>query len=131
MSRIGMATDKSSRPAAALYKLWKDTWGIKGRDYVTRQAFYEWLESEDEIHPLTSHKLFRLGDMLNVSPRWLLYGEHFGAISMESFKSMDEREIQIVEAFRVMNDRGRQLLCDRAQDLLDLHTRLRPLKIKT
>lgn len=117
-----MRTDKAGEPAAILYNLWRQKYGLKKPYSITRQAFHLWLGSKDKVPPISAHRVFALGDMLNVSPRWLLYGEHMGTVSMESYKSWSKVEARLVESFRQLDERGQARLVDRATDLLELHT---------
>jgi hypothetical protein len=123
MSKLGHGTTQDAEPAAKLYNLWMARYQPSGKDHmdsVTRQAFHKWLKSTDKIPPISAHHLYRLADILDVMPRWLMYGIHMGDLSMTATQALKADELKLVDYYRqISGQENKERVMNRAKDLAE------------
>lgn len=122
MIRKGLSVAPEANPGAALYNLWVKAYGEheKGHiDFITRQSPHDWLKSHKKIGVIDPHRLMRLADLLGVSSRWLLRGNHLGHVNIEPVIGMSEEEIRLLDGFRNLTPENRLRLMERLETMLE------------
>lgn len=90
---------------------------------VPRQTVHRWLNGD--VRNMTHEHLFRLGDVLNISGRWLALGD----VDPSKYKVKDEYGSEALMLYREMPERTRTQWLALGRSLLAVETDWKPSRV--
>jgi len=90
---------------------------------VPRQTVHRWLNAD--VKNITHEHLFRLGDVLNISARWLALGD----VDPSKSKMKSEFDAEVLEIYRAMSPHNRSQWLSIGRSLLSVETGHKPSRV--